>query len=1075
MRASSPFVVGSNSYTIHPDYRGAIKKFLHITSLSNTLKGLAAEIQQRFLRIYPDEKPLQIVKIQDVDECDLDPDYTVSMIFDVSNVVRVLVADELQTEGEPFIHGKRRLDGDLNKVMRKIRRQPQIQVPNISSIWDDVETEATTIKKPAAAIAKKTTKNASKKETLSGKQILPGPDATLDHTIVVEPKKASNMKVASPIVAKGSPKRITSGMLSAASQPNLSKNSDAEDSTYEQIEENDEGYHSASTSATLEATPNKKKRRASVPAKADVIRNKVKPGEDGEVSRTIEEIEAPVKVVSAKAKPRKNVAKKVSNKKPLTEDKVDSKKIEDEKKTPKTTKKVAEKALEVQTKKKPLKALAKKAKKTDEQMDSSSLSTAKSATDAVSELTAALANGLPVIAFPTVGLPTAPPASLQFEPQARSQISPQPLPTQTAENFVSEKKPGSAEGVEEPSIDIEKTKPKKPTKPRKPRDAKSAETKAKAPRVRKPRMTKKEKEAAEKAATELAGKSAVEIAEENVPLTSVSAAVVSGVVAPALSDASLVAATPSKKRAYKKKADRTTAVAEVSGVMTTASGTIPPDTLSASPTVPKKRTYKKRATKTAETADSSATGTTVSTADSSSVTSQAPKKRTYKKRAKAPAVEAGDASTSTEKPNEVSSKVSQKRGVKEPTDEPAPKRKRTSKKDALAKLAPTDAPTMIASSVSAGTTTVSVIAPSASTSLGAVKKGKGVPEASEMSVPASENPKSGDTKSVPEAAASIEAGTTKKKAATPRKKSAKIKVVEEPNGSLSQNTATGSAKSLHGNEAKGLPTNGNTSKQQVIDLLNAEIKRPGSLSPKAVREDEVSPDIDTSNIIKGARRRSSPHESANVEPGSALRNVIVSSPAVMSSSSESESELGESESELDDGEEETTFSKRLRVVKTPKGSAAKAKVVASNTPTRKKVPQPKTATTEKKSMTVRKTAATPTIRSTTSSLPKLSQLMERGLPNVRESSAGSQSSSAPTRDTGLLSKLESESDSDDTDSESESDSALDSSVDSGSDEVDSGSFIDAKAASHIIKKGKSKKRNSGFMALLSDARRAGNR
>lgn len=237
----------NNSLVTHPNLSSyvqsnlsnnfRIKKFLHITYSNNRLETIAHEISQRFLKLYPNEEPLQILNIQNFEECDLDPDYTAEMVFDNNNVCRVIVANEFNEFDDAIINnnGKRHLAGGLNSVMKKIRKPKQSQQQNAentfhvnSSIWSFHEDSP----------------SANPHNYSSSRNVLPyqvmnkplgmkedassaGPNISLaipdvDDT-VIHPHKSQHLKVASPIVATGSPTRITSGMLNVHSQPDLSK------------------------------------------------------------------------------------------------------------------------------------------------------------------------------------------------------------------------------------------------------------------------------------------------------------------------------------------------------------------------------------------------------------------------------------------------------------------------------------------------------------------------------------------------------------------------------------------------------------------------------------------------------------------------------------------------------------------------------------------------------------------------------------------------------------------------------------------------------------------------------------
>ncbi|KAG0689898.1 hypothetical protein C6P40_004246 [Pichia californica] len=247
----APVIYQPNNHinSINTAMNSKIKKFLHITSSNNTLDIIAHEINNRFLKLYPNENSLQILTIQNSEECDLDPDYTVSMVFDNSNICRVIVANEFNDSDNSVINknGKRYLTGDLNSVMKKVRKSNKKNNLNSksnentsmmnSSIWsfnddsnntlDQTQNEKQNEKQNLHQMNKPLAMRDEHDTTNFGTNIsLAIPD--IDDT-VIHPSKSEYLKLASPIVAAGSPTRITSGMLNVNSQPDLSKADYSED------------------------------------------------------------------------------------------------------------------------------------------------------------------------------------------------------------------------------------------------------------------------------------------------------------------------------------------------------------------------------------------------------------------------------------------------------------------------------------------------------------------------------------------------------------------------------------------------------------------------------------------------------------------------------------------------------------------------------------------------------------------------------------------------------------------------------------------------------------------------------
>ncbi|KAI9782450.1 MAG: hypothetical protein M1839_004936 [Geoglossum umbratile] len=125
-KASLPSITYSHQ---HPNLPPGALSFLEICEDSISLNELCTKICARFARIYPQKPPLNIKKLQDVYENDLDLEYTVRDVFDdksadqQNSVVRVLQAPATrdssvppQSALRPHIHGlagRKRTHGGL--------------------------------------------------------------------------------------------------------------------------------------------------------------------------------------------------------------------------------------------------------------------------------------------------------------------------------------------------------------------------------------------------------------------------------------------------------------------------------------------------------------------------------------------------------------------------------------------------------------------------------------------------------------------------------------------------------------------------------------------------------------------------------------------------------------------------------------------------------------------------------------------------------------------------------------------------------------------------------------------------
>ncbi|CDR45086.1 CYFA0S16e01948g1_1 [Cyberlindnera fabianii] len=218
----------TNSQIISSPEPSSLRKFLHITQKHKTLLTIAGEISDRFSKLYPEEEPLSILKLQDSQECDLDPDYTAGDVFDYDNIVRVLLSREIKSyedsildlESEVNSHGKRPASQNssilnIPKKRASSRREPiwgeandsRRSTPLSNQIFPD----------DSMLDADKTTNKSHRNISINGQDSdlsLPPPED--DNTRYLDPKKQKPTP-GSPLPSS---KRITSGML-VAPEPQL--------------------------------------------------------------------------------------------------------------------------------------------------------------------------------------------------------------------------------------------------------------------------------------------------------------------------------------------------------------------------------------------------------------------------------------------------------------------------------------------------------------------------------------------------------------------------------------------------------------------------------------------------------------------------------------------------------------------------------------------------------------------------------------------------------------------------------------------------------------------------------------
>jgi hypothetical protein len=224
----------NTSVVLTPEPR-QFRKFLHITRKDRELLEVAGEIAARFSKLYPDEEPLEILKLQDANECDLDPDYIAGDIFDSDNVVHVLLVNEIKSLDATLDRetdaraGKRRASGNLSSLTIPKKR---VLTKSRESLWS-TEGESRRSTPLSNQVYPEPTETSNRSFNISvnddSEVSLPPPED--DDTRYEDPRK-QKPAAASPLPSS---KRITSGML-VAPEPQLK---DAAEATLHEQEINE--------------------------------------------------------------------------------------------------------------------------------------------------------------------------------------------------------------------------------------------------------------------------------------------------------------------------------------------------------------------------------------------------------------------------------------------------------------------------------------------------------------------------------------------------------------------------------------------------------------------------------------------------------------------------------------------------------------------------------------------------------------------------------------------------------------------------------------------------------------------
>lgn len=91
----------SANVSFTPSYlnQSRFRKFLLFTKPTNTLLNLSDEIIDKCEKMYPSlQEDIEILSLQDNSGCDLDPDFLIKDVFNVNNIVRVILKNEIDLD-----------------------------------------------------------------------------------------------------------------------------------------------------------------------------------------------------------------------------------------------------------------------------------------------------------------------------------------------------------------------------------------------------------------------------------------------------------------------------------------------------------------------------------------------------------------------------------------------------------------------------------------------------------------------------------------------------------------------------------------------------------------------------------------------------------------------------------------------------------------------------------------------------------------------------------------------------------------------------------------------------------------
>ncbi|KAG7663238.1 uncharacterized protein J8A68_003238 [[Candida] subhashii] len=198
------------------------KRFLHLADPTIQLNDVKQQVETRYKKLYPEEESLQIVGFQDTNLCDLDPEYTLSDVFESGDVLRITVRNQF----------KRKSISPFNTSLQATETTPvPHNAPILTAGSDFISSRKRTQEYFDKADSHLPVKHSKPNSPVSSPQrgdhvvsspvaLLP-PQTTEDRTI--PQKKGGVPSAAAVATTEGNGKRITSGMLSIPPQTQLEK------------------------------------------------------------------------------------------------------------------------------------------------------------------------------------------------------------------------------------------------------------------------------------------------------------------------------------------------------------------------------------------------------------------------------------------------------------------------------------------------------------------------------------------------------------------------------------------------------------------------------------------------------------------------------------------------------------------------------------------------------------------------------------------------------------------------------------------------------------------------------------
>lgn len=138
-----------DSSTDFPGY----KRFIHLTDPSLSLRSVVKPAQERYLKLYRQEEPFNVVRFQDINYCDLDPDYCLEDVFGSGDILRIIVEKIPQTSRAVNPENTKNLQMDaISEDSTRVYQESTSTLKNINTEGSHIPLETVDDEEPEVEI-----------------------------------------------------------------------------------------------------------------------------------------------------------------------------------------------------------------------------------------------------------------------------------------------------------------------------------------------------------------------------------------------------------------------------------------------------------------------------------------------------------------------------------------------------------------------------------------------------------------------------------------------------------------------------------------------------------------------------------------------------------------------------------------------------------------------------------------------------------------------------------------------------------------------------------------------------------